>query len=298
MDPGKEQTMLSRKKGMSALIAALLASATAAQPVAAQGYYGGQYYDQYGNPYGGQYGSQYGGQYGSQYGGQYGSQYGGQYGSQYGGQYGSQYGGTNSYGQYNSGYGDSYYGNDPYYDDRQRDEAARTWRDGYSQGYQHRAYEPDYRSDQRAYNSYRVSCEQQRQNRQVGGLLIGALAGGLLGNAVSSRGNRGTGTAVGAILGGAIGVGVGGRDLDCEDRGYVERVYYDGFERGRPHSTYRWDNPRSGNYGSMRVGDYYQDNRRNERCATYSQTIWVQGRPQDATGYACRRPDGTWEIIS
>ncbi len=294
--------MLTRKKNLSALVAALLATATAVQPVAAQGYYGGQYdnqyggqyddryYDQYGNPYGGQYGTQYGGQYGTQYGGQHDTQYGGQYGSQYGGQ-------TNSYGQDDSGYGGAY-GNDPYYEDQQRDEAARTWRDGYSQGYQHRAYEPDYRSDQRAYSSYRVSCEQERQNRQVGGLLIGALAGGLLGNAVSGRGNRGTGTAVGAIIGGAIGVGVGGQNLDCEDRNYVERAYYDGFERGRPHSTYRWDNPRTGNYGSMRVGDYYHDNRRNERCATYSQTIWVQGRPQDATGYACRRQDGTWEIIS
>jgi surface antigen len=46
----------------------------------------------------------------------------------------------------------------------------------------------------------------------------------------------------------------------------------------------------------MRVGEYYRDPY-GQRCATYSQTIWVRGRPEEATGYACRRNDGTWEII-
>jgi surface antigen len=290
--------MLTKKKGLSAFVAALLATATAVQPVMAQNYgYGGyaDQYDQYGNPYNGPYGTQ-SGQYGSSYDSQYDSQYGGQYESQYGGQYDTQYGSQYG-GQYDNGYS-----NDGYYDDEyQRNEAARTWRDGYSQGYQSRAYDQPAYDQRGGYRderyAYRVECEQERANRQVGGLLIGALAGGLLGNAVSNRRSRGTGTAVGAIIGGAVGVGIGG-NLDCNDRNYVQQTYYDGFERGNPHTTYRWRNPQSGNYGAMRVGDYYQDRRRNERCATYSQTIWVNGHPEDATGYACRRGDGTWEIIS
>ena len=34
------------------------------------------------------------------------------------------------------------------------------------------------------------------------------------------------------------------------------------------------------------------------RCSNYSQTIYVQGRPQEARGRACRQPDGTWAIVS
>ena len=125
--------------------------------------------------------------------------------------------------------------------------------------------------------------------------MFGAIAGGLLGNAVSGRRDRGGATVAGAVLGGALGAGIGG-NMDCDDRYYVHQTYYDGFERGYSNRTYQWRNPNSGHHGAFRVGDYYQGPR-GQRCATYAQTIWVQGRPEQARGYACRRGDGSWEII-
>ena len=71
---------------------------------------------------------------------------------------------------------------------------------------------------------------------------------------------------------------------------------YTGFEAGRPHARYDWRDPRGDAYGYMQVGDYYQD--RGRRCATYTQEIWVHGRPETATGRACRQGDGTWQMIS
>ena len=54
---------------------------------------------------------------------------------------------------------------------------------------------------------YRRHC-----NRGLGGTLIGAIAGGLLGNAVAGRGDRGIGTVVGAGAGALTGRAI---DRDC-----------------------------------------------------------------------------------
>jgi len=154
------------------------------------------------------------------------------------------------------------------------------------------SYGHDYGAEQDAY--YR-DCQQQRAGNTAGGLIIGALAGGLLGNAISRGPQRGAGTAVGAVLGGAVGAGIG-NNLSCEDRGYAYQSYYAGFETGRPHQRYDWRNPRDDAYGYIEVGDYYRD-RDGYRCATYTQRIWVRGRPELARGHACRQRNGSWAFI-
>jgi surface antigen len=44
------------------------------------------------------------------------------------------------------------------------------------------------------------------------------------------------------------------------------------------------------------VRNYYDDPD-GFRCANYSQTIYIGGRPQEATGRACRQPDGSWAMM-
>jgi surface antigen len=97
------------------------------------------------------------------------------------------------------------------------------------------------------------------------------------------------------IFGGATGAALS-RDLGCEDRYFVYRTYYGGFDRGRPGAEYPWRNPRTGLYGTLIVGDYYRDVD-NYRCATYTQEIFVRGRREFANGHACRQDDGTWVMI-
>ena len=76
---------------------------------------------------------------------------------------------------------------------------------GDRQGY--RSYRGD---DRRYYNNYRA---RQKCNDGDGGTIVGAIAGGLLGNQVAGRGDRTLGTVLGAV-GGAV----AGRAIDRSDR--------------------------------------------------------------------------------
>lgn len=158
------------------------------------------------------------------------------------------------------------------------DDRIQRWRARYAQTY---TYNDD--------NFYR-EC---RQSVDPAGVIAGALIGGLLGNAIG-RGGGGA-TVAGIVVGGVTGAALT-RNLDCEDRSYAYKTYYDGFNAGRAQVTYNWRNPRNGHYGEFRVGDYYSDPD-GFRCANYTQRIYINGRPQAATGRACQQPDGTWAIV-
>jgi surface antigen len=192
--------------------------------------------------------------------------------------------------QYNDGYRDGYSAgydaarNTQRYDDQpgqvraNRADPNARWRQRYAQAY---TYNDD---------SYYRSC---RSSADPAGVIAGALIGGLIGNA-ASRGNGGA-TVAGVIVGGATGAALT-RNLDCEDQSYAYKTYYDGFNSGRPNSTYQWRNPSNGHYGNFRVVSYANDPD-GFRCANFSQQIYINGRAQVSTGRACQQPDGTWAIV-
>jgi len=162
-----------------------------------------------------------------------------------------------------------------------RNDRDQVWRQRYSNTY---TYNDD------------VYYRECRNSPDPAGIIAGALIGGLLGNVAGSGGGRTGATIAGVIVGGAVGAALTS-NLDCEDRSYAYKTYYDGFNAGRPNATYRWQNPRNDHRGEFRVANYYNDPA-GFRCANYSQVIYVQGRPQEARGRACRQPDGTWAIVS
>jgi surface antigen len=158
------------------------------------------------------------------------------------------------------------------------DDRSDRWRQRYSRTY---SYNDDI---------YYREC---RNSPDPAGVIAGALIGGLLGNAAGS--GRGGATIAGVIVGGVVGAALTS-NLDCEDRSYAYKSYYDGFNSERPGSRYEWRNPRNDHRGEFRVGTYYNDPD-GFRCANFTQTIYVQGRPREARGRACRQPDGTWAIV-
>jgi surface antigen len=201
------------------------------------------------------------------------------------------YGSDRAYDQYNDSNPPST-NQDNNYPDPKRDRYERD-RDNYERDRQR--YEEDQRATPRwDREAYYRDCERQRGGNTAGGAIAGALVGGLIGNSVS-RGDRGAGTAVGAILGGVAGASIAS-NLSCEDRSYAIDAEFRGFEGGRSHQRYDWRSPRGGAYGYVQVGDYYRDGGR--RCATYSEEVWVGGRPETIRGRACRQPDGRWQTIS
>jgi surface antigen len=141
-------------------------------------------------------------------------------------------------------------------------------------------------------DSYYQEC---RDSSDPAGVLAGALIGGLLGNAAASGGARGPATVAGVIVGGAVG-GALTSHMECADRSYAYKSYYDGFNSGHAHSDWRWNNPDNGHSGEFEVGDYYTDPD-GFRCATVSQRVYMQDEPQVATGRACQQPDGSWAVV-
>ena len=150
---------------------------------------------------------------------------------------------------------------------------------------------PAYGAPPPGYAAYQ--CEERHEGNTAGGAILGAIVGGLLGNAASH--GHGGGTAVGVIAGGLLGASIGS-SLPCNDQRYAYNVYYSGFEAGRPHHRYEWRSPYDRSYGWLEVGDYYTAPE-GYRCATYTQQVYVDGRPTLARGHACREPDGSWHML-
>lgn len=204
--------------------------------------------------------------------------------------------GTPPGGDYNAGSRDRYRqgydqgGNRAHYDDRGQNiqgppggfnDQGQSWRQRYQREY---SYQDD--------NYYR----QCRNQVDPAGVIAGALIGGLLGNALGQRGRRGVPTIAGVVVGGALGAALT-RNLNCEDQSYAYNTYYSGFNSGRTNVPYQWRNPNSGNYGEVRVDNYFNDPG-GFRCANFNQQIFIHGRPQAASGRACQQPDGTWAIVN
>lgn len=123
---------------------------------------------------------------------------------------------------------------------------------------------------------------------QSGGTILGAIAGGVLGGAVSN--GPGGAVAGGVLLGGLAGNAVA-RDMDCEDRPYVARSYDQSF-RGPVGRRYGWS--RGPNRGYIVTHREYR--RHGRICRDFTQVVYRRGREFDREGTACLRRDGEWEF--
>ncbi len=130
-------------------------------------------------------------------------------------------------------------------------------------------------------------------NKQTVGTVGGAVAGGLAGSQIGGGSGRlwatGAGVLLGAFLGGEV-----GKSLDRADRNYMGQTTYNALENGRTGQSVEWRNPDSGHYGTVTPQSAYQQN--NNQCREYTQTVYIDGRNQQAHGTACRQADGSWQI--
>jgi surface antigen len=128
----------------------------------------------------------------------------------------------------------------------------------------------------------------------------GTLLGGLAGAAIGSQFGGGTGGHIaGALIGATAGALIGNRigaSLDDEDKRRAYAAEMEALERGPSGAPVGWRNPDSGRYGSVVPGPAYAQNGRH--CRAYTETIYIEGRPETARGTACRNPDGTWTPLS
>ncbi len=89
-----------------------------------------------------------------------------------------------------------------------------------------------------AYTHY--VCKYEQKHDEHVGTVLGAVAGGLLGNSISGH-NRGLGTVAGAVAGGVVGSKMGhdhGKSVCMSRAAYRERVVYR--NHGREKIVYRY----------------------------------------------------------
>jgi surface antigen len=116
------------------------------------------------------------------------------------------------------------------------------------------------------------------------GTAVGAGAGAGIGYAIGGT----TGALIGGAIGGVAGYEVG-RQMELEDQ---RRAAW-ALEQNR---MMEWQNPQTGyEYRIEPRGTRYLSGR---ECRDFRMLADVGGRPEEITGTACRRPDGSWEPIS
>lgn len=130
----------------------------------------------------------------------------------------------------------------------------------------------------------------ENQN-EVGGTLIGAAAGGLLG----SRFGSGSGKVAAGLAGAAIGGFVGNRVGQYMDR--QDKANYRSAVVNTPVGQQaRWRNERTKTtYTVTPVKQYRQHDR---VCRRYRTTVVVKGKETEAYGHVCKDKYGDWKIES
>jgi surface antigen len=138
--------------------------------------------------------------------------------------------------------------------------------------------------------------ESGRGPKENTGTLVGALSGAAIGSAF---GGGASGHIAGALIGAGAGALIGNRigaAMDDEDKKRAYEAEMNALERGPSGAPVGWRNPDSGRYGSVVPGPAYDQ--RGRKCRAYTETIYIDGRPQTARGTACRNGDGTWTPLT
>ena len=132
-------------------------------------------------------------------------------------------------------------------------------------------------------------------NKQLIGTGGGAVLGGLAGSQIGGGSGRLWATGAGVLLGGLLGSEIGS-SLDRADQTYLQQANQRAYN-APVGETIRWNNPDSGNYGTVTPTRSGVDNG-GRVCREYSQTIYVGGKSQSGYGTACQQSDGSWQVVN
>ena len=127
------------------------------------------------------------------------------------------------------------------------------------------------------------------------GTLLGAVVGGVAGSQVGDGRGQLVATGVGTLLGAYLGNEIG-KSLDRADMLYMEQAEQQA-TAAPIGETIAWSNPDSGNSGTVTPVRDGTDRESGAYCREFQQTVTVGGRSEEAYGQACRKEDGTWEIV-
>lgn len=140
-----------------------------------------------------------------------------------------------------------------------------------------------------------TGCSNDMGQKQTGGTVLGGIGGAVAGAQFGKGTGRLAATALGTLLGAYVGSEVG-KSLDKADLAYANRAGQQAFESAPTGQAIAWNNPDSGNSGTITPTRTYEANA-GQYCREYQTTVQVGGQTEQAYGTACRQPDGAWKVV-
>ena len=140
-----------------------------------------------------------------------------------------------------------------------------------------------------------AACANAGGQKQIGGGLLGAGLGALAGSQIGSGRGQLAALAIGTLAGAFLG-SEAGKSLDRADQNFAQQTMQRSLETTRSGITSNWANPDSGHSGTVTPTRTFQtaDGR---YCREFQGSVTIAGKTEQAYGNACRRPDGSWQII-
>jgi surface antigen len=127
--------------------------------------------------------------------------------------------------------------------------------------------------------------------------VLGSVGGAVLGAGIAALAHGNPAAIVASAVGGALLGGYVGHRLDDRDKQMAAAAAQRAFENGRTGEAVAWQNPDSGNSGSITPTQTYQI-ANGQYCRRYTQDITIGGEQHETYGTACREPDGSWSTQS
>ncbi len=140
-----------------------------------------------------------------------------------------------------------------------------------------------------------AACSGDAGQKETADTVIGGVAGAVLGSQVGGGSGRLVATAVGTLAGAFIGNEIG-KSLDRADRLAMNQAEQQAHTAPVGEKIV-WNNPDSGNSGSVTPIRDGRDTQSNAYCREYQTTVVIDGREQSAFGTACQQPDGSWKVV-
>jgi surface antigen len=129
-------------------------------------------------------------------------------------------------------------------------------------------------------------------SKQDVGTVSGGVIGGLVGSQFGQGGGQllavGVGALAGALIGGAI-----GKNMDDTDKLRMEQA----LETRNVGQPAYWQNAKTGAQYTVTPTKNVAVHG-NKYCREYTTTAIIAGKQQQMYGTACRKPDGTWKMVS
>jgi len=122
-------------------------------------------------------------------------------------------------------------------------------------------------------------------------VIIGAIAGGILGHQVGGGSGQVLATMAGTVAGAMIGGSIG-RSMDEQDQMNTAAA----LENVRTGVSSTWVNPDTGYQYVVTPTSTYDSG--TGPCREYTMDATIGGKTEQVYGTACRQPDGSWKIVN